>query len=347
MQGRHDQRRATEFRTRNQTNRVIELLDAHGSKRVIRKQGKMGLTKHNNILSALEMRASRYHNKGQNKIDMNEVLYNKAIDETGTVATENLSDSDADSYGDAQIEIQASMLEIEEISGVADKILEVHGVAPEKKAEGASRLIYENMDGLNNRIPNNEKLEKATEIIDDLEADLVAYSEHKMRIGHKLNRNGMSQMFNGGESEVRSVVSSNVHEKGGGRTHQGETSMLMFGSLIDQYDFESSGKDDTGLGRWVYMAIRGDDGIHTRVVCGYNPCGSPKKVPRSSYQQQRRYFIIKEKDHTCPRKRFREDLMKQLTTWRRQGDMLIDCMDVNEDDMQTISLSPWRRQVVN
>ena len=176
MQGRRDQRQATEFRTRNQTNRVIELLDAHGSKRVIGKQGKMDLIKHNNILSALEMRALRYHNKSQNKIDMDKVLYNEAIDETGTVATENLSDSDADSYGDAQIEMQASMLEIEEISGVADKILEVHGVASGKKAEGVSRLIYENVDELNNRIPNNDKLEKAKEIIDDPEADLVAYS---------------------------------------------------------------------------------------------------------------------------------------------------------------------------
>ena len=67
--------------------------------------------------------------------------------------------------------------------------------------------------------------------------------------------------------------------------------MLMFGPLIDQYDFESSGKDDTGLGRWVYMVIRGDDGINTRVVCGYNPCSSPKKASRSSYQQQRRYLL--------------------------------------------------------
>ena len=47
----------------------------------------MSLTKHNNILSALEMRALRYHNKGQNKIDINEVLYDEAIDETGTVNT--------------------------------------------------------------------------------------------------------------------------------------------------------------------------------------------------------------------------------------------------------------------
>ena len=33
----------------------------------------------------------------------------------------------------------------------------------------------------------------------------------------------------------------------------------------------------------------------------------------------------------CPRKRFREDLVKQLKTWQLLGDMLIVCMDVNDD----------------
>ena len=46
---------------------------------------------------------------------------------------------------------------------------------------------------------------------------------------------------------------------------------------------------------------------------------------------QRRYFITQEKDRTCPRKRFRNDLIKQLILWRKQGDRLIVCMDVNEE----------------
>ena len=31
---------------------------------------------------------------------------------------------------------------------IADEILEVHGVAPESKAEGVTRVIHENRDGL-------------------------------------------------------------------------------------------------------------------------------------------------------------------------------------------------------
>ena len=37
-----------------------------------------------------------------------------------------------------------------------------------------TRLIYENPDGFNTRISGDEKLEKAKELIDELEADVVA-----------------------------------------------------------------------------------------------------------------------------------------------------------------------------
>ena len=49
-----------------------------------------------------------------------------------------------------------------------------------------------------------------------------------------------------------------------------------------------------------------------------------------SYQQQRRYFIQKERNRTCPRKRFREDLIEQLSKWKENGDRLIVCTDPNE-----------------
>ena len=108
---------------------------------------------------------------------MDKVLYNKAIDETGTVDTESMSDSDADSWGWDQGELQATMVELEEIIGSAGELLEVHGIAPGRKAEGVTRLIYENVDGFNNRITNNDKLDKAKDLIDELQVDLVAPCE--------------------------------------------------------------------------------------------------------------------------------------------------------------------------
>ena len=139
---------------------------------------------------------------------------------------------------------------------IADKPLEVQGVAPGKNTEGITRLVYENVNGLQNRIGGNEKLQKFKDLVDELEVDLVAINEHKIRLGHKLNRNGLSQRFNGGETEIRSVMGGNTHEKGGSKVQQGGTGLLLYGGLIDQYDFKASGKDATGLGRWIHMALR-------------------------------------------------------------------------------------------
>ena len=101
-------------------------------------------------------------------------------------------------------------------------------------------------------------------------------------------------------------------EKEGDRTQEGKTGMVLFGPLIQQHDFEASGKDKSGLGRWVYMVLRGSYGILTIFDYGYNPCASAKTAMHSSYQQQIRYFITKEKDRTCPRKRFKDNLIRQL-----------------------------------
>ena len=308
---------------------MIKLVDAMGNARYVRRQGKLGLTKHKRVMSALELRALRYRRKGQPQEDADEALYQEALDETETVSTANLTDSDDSSAGTITT-AEATYLEEEELAGINDDLLTIHGVAPGPKAEGVSRLVYENLDGINTRISGNEKLEKAKEINDELKVDIAAYNEHQINPAHKDNVNGLSQMFNGGEAEIRSLMGNNTHENVG-RRQQGGTGLLLYGPLIQQYDFEASGKDDAGLGRWVVMTLRGSDGIVTRIVCAYNPCKSAKKATRSSYQQHRRYFLKKEKDRTCPRTRFREDLIRQLKKWRDEGDRLIVCMDANEN----------------
>ena len=54
---------------------------------------------------------------------------------------------------------------MEEIKGVTDKVLKVHGIAPVKKVEGVTKVLYENPNLFNSRINRNEKLEMAKEIL--------------------------------------------------------------------------------------------------------------------------------------------------------------------------------------
>ena len=124
-------------------------------------------------------------------------------------------------------------------------------------------------------------------------------------------------------------MAHNVHENIG-RVQQGGTSLLLFGHLTEHLDHNESGKDDTGLGCWRVMTLQGD-GVRTRVVCGYNPCGNAKLNSGTSYQQHRRFLVTQLKDLTCPRKRFHDDLMSQLEKWREEGDRLVVCLDANED----------------
>ena len=139
----------------------------------------------------LEKRALRYRWKFHNKQDADDVLYDQALDETGTVSTATLFDSEDDLiFGN--IDIQQRFKEIE---GINDELLTVHGVTPGRKAEGVTRLVMENVNGFNTTISENEKLAKAKEINDELEADIVAYTEHRINRKHKHNRNGFSQMF--------------------------------------------------------------------------------------------------------------------------------------------------------
>jgi hypothetical protein len=83
--------------------------------------------------------------------------------------------------------------------------------------------------------------------------------------------------------------SKDGHRKDGHR--KGEQGMLAFGGVIDYLDMAQSGKDESGLGRWVVMTFEGD--VRTRIVCGYNPCRNDRPNSGMVYQQQRRYWITK------------------------------------------------------
>ena len=283
----------------------------------------MNITNHQTVLAALEARANR--SSGCNKLSsFDDKLLSSALDETGTVAVDILCDDSDDSVSELQQEIK----NINEFS-ITDERLKIHGLLPSKKGEGTIRLIYENANGINNRLSNNDKVEKAREIHDDLEVDVVAYNEHRLNMKHKSNVNGFNQLFRGGESTIQSVVAHNVHENIS-KVQEGGTCLMMFGPLTSSLDHGAEKKDPSGLGRWSVMTVQGE-GFKTRIVCGYNPCYNKNPNSSTTYQQHRRYLINKKKDLTCPRTKFRDDLIDQLSKWREAGDKLIVCLDANEN----------------
>jgi hypothetical protein len=195
---------------------------------------------------------------------------------------------------------------------VSKYLLEVHGLPLGRKGDGVTRLIYENLNGLQSTmLRKNGKLEKARWVIDDLHSDIVCYNKHQQNLWHKSNRNGFRQMFNGGKTELRAIASHN-RNKDAGKFQEGGTAMMVYGNLIQQFDPEKSGRDNLGLGRWAYMKFNGDNNITTQVICRYSPCANKKKDSGTVYQQHCRHLINKLNDDTCPRLRLREDLLGKM-----------------------------------
>jgi hypothetical protein len=138
-----------------------------------------------------------------------------------------------------------------------DKVLQVHRTPPSSKGEGIVRLVYENFNELSNKLSDNEKVKKAKEIHDELEVDIAAYNEHRLNMQHRGNVNGFNQIFKRREVAIQLVVAHNIH-KNISRVQKGGTSLLLFGTLTDQLDHDQMGKDETGLGRWSVMTLKGD-----------------------------------------------------------------------------------------
>jgi hypothetical protein len=125
------------------------------------------------ILESLSNRANRFRKVGQSK-GVDDHLVSWALDETGTVDATIFEKSKVNAEELERTE-RMERIRVSE-AGIPDEVLKVHGSAPKSKGEGITRLIYENVNGLNNRLCDNEDLEKAKEIHDHLEADIVAYN---------------------------------------------------------------------------------------------------------------------------------------------------------------------------
>jgi hypothetical protein len=214
------------------------------------------------------------------------------------------------------------------MEAVKEGLLQIHGLAPNTKQQGIFRIMGENCNGLNNRIVGNKKIAKALDIKEELDVNCLLYCEHRLNFKHKENTNNLKQMFQQ-EFACTAVSAHNVHEgKIAGRVQEGGTGSICFGEATGY--IRKTGQDSEGLGRWCWILLSGTHGHNTRVITAYNPCRNKNVNSGTTYQQQRRYFITKRRDMTCPLVLFRRQLIKQIKKWRAEGDRIILFMDHNE-----------------
>ncbi len=299
------------------------MVNVYGQVSRVVARGRLNTTSHRSVLNSLSHCGLALPGCSTFGPDRNHAW---PLDETGTIATDEIR-----CIGNNLCYNEVERNEVTEINKLdaPKELLSLHGSAHQKKPNGIVPLVYKNVNGIANRLANNNKVERAKEIHDDLEVDIVAYNEHQLNMRHRCNVNGFNQLFRGGETEIRSIVAHNVHENVG-QHQQGGTSLMLFRPLIEQLSMDQSGEDDTGLGRWTVMTFQGL-GVCTWIICGYNPCSNNKPDSGTVYQQHCRFFITQQKDMLCPRKLFQDHLVAQLSKWHADGNRLIVCLDANED----------------
>ena len=81
---RRNQTRAQLFRTRQDLQRTIDIINIHGESRTIRRRGRLNNIKHNMVLAALERRALKFRS-GTEAADDRQASTGGWVDETGMV----------------------------------------------------------------------------------------------------------------------------------------------------------------------------------------------------------------------------------------------------------------------
>jgi hypothetical protein len=195
------------------------------------------------------------------------------------------------------------------MDAVKEGLLQVHRVAPNTKQQGIFRLMGENCNRLNNRSAGNNKIAKALDIKEELDVDCLLYYKHRLNFKHKDNKNNLRQMFL--QELACTVVSAhNIHEgKVAGQVQEGGTGIICFGETTGY--IKKTGRDSGGLG-YRRILFSGVQGHNAQIITAYNPCKNTNANSCTTNQQQRRYFITKKKDLTCPRVLFRNQLTKQI-----------------------------------
>ena len=123
---------------------VIRLIDVDGNECLVRRQGRMTTTSHKAVLDAL------LHWAVLRRKTTEEPTHLWLIDEMGML--------DTSGFGSCN-ENDSIEKEIRELNTIVipDNVLQVHGYAPPKKAKGMVGLVYENVNGLNNQMEQQQE----------------------------------------------------------------------------------------------------------------------------------------------------------------------------------------------
>ena len=197
-------------------------------------------------------------------------------------------------------------------------------------AEAVLRVVSQNVSGLP-ASPNHIKYADLQSFMLDYSVDVLCVSETNVAWHNVSETEQLAQVvrpwFRSSVTHVawfRDREHSSRHQPGG-------TAIIVRDSHTGRIC--GSGKDPSGLGRWVWVQLRGHHGSRLRIVSAYRPVHNPRD-PGSVWSQQRAWFESQDPPRLVdPRDAFLEDLQIMLASAHTDGDQVLLALDANESSL--------------
>ena len=166
-----------------------------------------------------------------------------------------------------------------------------------RKKDNMIRFYFENLNGICSHDKGMDKEKFFSSILNKLEVDCFGAAETNLnwKMTTMAPWNLLLDLSPGTKNSFVCNENEAITLK-----QQGGTCITMM-EKYGQYVTEM-GKDETGLSRWTWIQLKGNNGISTRIIAAYIPCRARKSSLLSTYAQQTRFWNLKG-ENQCARKK--------------------------------------------
>ena len=216
---------------------------------------------------------------------------------------------------------------------------EIFGDKMKEKNNNELRLIHTNINGI--PVSNeDEKNNLIYQAIAKTQADIVGLTEINRYWPKMKDKDRWRQRTFGWWETSKATIGYNTKDSVSTSFQPGGTMLLSIDKPVHR--IIETGRDETGLGRWVWQRMKGKREIMLRIISAYRPCIPSTAGPSTTYSQHQRLFDMK-KEKREPRQAFLEDLGKDIDKWHEEGDQIILMADFNTDTTGE-EIRKWREQ---
>jgi len=208
---------------------------------------------------------------------------------------------------------------------------EYYGEAYTSKADGTVRIWFTNPCGIglnHNDIKSHDSFKFLNR---KSRCDIFGLSETNVQWSKLRGSSSFYSRVKNSWQEFRTVTGHNLLQDLG-INQRGGNCMATVGQV--SHRISSIGRDETSLGRWVWMEFSEREGFDTRVYTAYRPGGIKPTYSRNTtvYDQHERY-IREHNMKLTPRTMFDKDLKEELIIQVQHKNVMV-MLDANEDVKQ-------------